>query len=126
MAWKLALHSVSYTGAWPRQASLSLEDFVDHAAELGYDGVMLMAKRNHASVLDVPTDRRKALRERLQTRRLELAGIAAYTDFTCSPARLDLPLVEMQILYVQECARLAHDLGGRIVRIFTGFETPEL
>ena len=124
--WKLALHSVSYAGVWAGQASLSLEGFIDHAAELGYEGVMLMAKRGHASLLDLPEDRRARLREQMQSRGLELAGIAAYTDFTIGPDRPDIPLVEMQILYVQECARLAHDLGGRIVRIFTGFERSEL
>jgi len=45
------LHSVSYSGTWGHQ-SLPVEAFVDKAAELGYDGVMLMAKRPHLSVLD--------------------------------------------------------------------------
>jgi len=40
----LLLHSVSYAGFWG-QAALSLDQFIDKAAELGYDGVMLMAKR---------------------------------------------------------------------------------
>lgn len=124
--WKLALHSVSYAGVWPGQASLSVEEFIDHAADLGYDGVMLMAKRGHASILDLVPARRAALRDRLQERHLELAGIAAYTDFTAGSERPDIPLVEMQVLYVQACARLAHDLGGRVVRIFTGYERPEL
>src|SRR5689334_20463354 len=120
--WKLGLHSVSYAGVWEGQAALGLEEFIDHAAELGYDGVMLMAKRGHASLLDITADRRRALRERMQDRKLELAAIAAYTDFTGGLERPDIPWTEMQILYVRECARLAHDLGGRIVRIFTGYE----
>lgn len=57
MTWKLGLHSVSYSGVWEGQASLSLEAFIDHAAALGYGGVMLMAKRGHASLLDMDTDR---------------------------------------------------------------------
>ena len=124
--WKLALHSVSYAGVWPGQAALTLEDFVEHAADLGYGGVMLMAKRGHASLLDLGKERRCAMRERLQRRELALAGIAAYTDFTAGAERPDIPLLEMQVLYVQECARLAQDLGGSIVRIFTGYERPEL
>ncbi|HEY8745936.1 MAG TPA: hypothetical protein VIU62_22845, partial [Chloroflexota bacterium] len=115
--WKLALHSVSYAGVWPGQAALSLEEFIEHAADLGYGGVMLMAKRGHASLLDLGKERRGALRERLQRRGLALAGIAGYTDFTAGAERPDIPLLEMQVLYVQECSRLAQDLGGSVVRI---------
>src|ERR1041385_937834 len=120
--WKLGLHSVSYAGVWEGQTSLTLEDFVDHAAGLGYEGVMLMAKRGHASLLDMPTDRRRDLFRRMQDRNIELAAMAAYTDFTAGTDRPDIPWLEMQILYVRECARLAHELGGKIVRIFTGYE----
>ena len=45
----LLLHSVSYSGSWG-QPVLSLDEFVDHAADLGFDGAMLMAKRPHLSV----------------------------------------------------------------------------
>ena len=44
------LHSVSYSGSWG-QAQLSVEDFINRAADLGYSGVMLMAKRPHVSLL---------------------------------------------------------------------------
>lgn len=126
MGWKLGLHSVSYAGVWEGQAALTVEEFVDRAAALGYRGVMLMAKRGHASPLDMPPERRRALRDRLSGHGLELAGIAAYTDFTAGVDRPDTPLVEMQVGYVEACAELASDLGGRIVRVFTGYERPEL
>ena len=45
------LHSVSYSGSWG-QAQLSVEDFINRAADFGYSGVMLMAKRPQVSVLD--------------------------------------------------------------------------
>jgi len=35
-----------------------------------------------------------------------------------------VPHREIQIQYVVELARLAHDLGGSLVRIFTGYESP--
>lgn len=120
--WKLALHSVSYAGVWEGQAALSLEDFVTRAADLGFDGVMLMAKRGHASLLDMTAERRRALRVQMEARGLELAALAAYTDFTANAERADIPFQEMQILYVRECARLTQELGGQIVRIFTGYE----
>lgn len=124
--WKLALHSVSYAGVWPGQAALPLERFVDHAADLDYGGVMLMAKRGHASLLDLGQDERCSLRDHLQRRGLALAGIAGYTDFTAGADHPDIPLLEMQAIYVRECARLAQELGGSVVRIFTGYERPEL
>jgi len=45
------LFSVSYAGFWG-QHTLSLEEFIPHAAKLGYTHVELMAKRPHLSVLD--------------------------------------------------------------------------
>ncbi|MHC4438415.1 MAG: hypothetical protein ACYS3S_13725, partial [Planctomycetota bacterium] len=49
---KTCLHSVSYAGFWRGQARLSIDDFLDKAKQLGFDGVMIMAKRPHVSVLD--------------------------------------------------------------------------
>ncbi len=48
------LHSVSYAGLWG-QAFLPVEEFLDKAAALGYQGVMLMAKRPHVSVAGLRT-----------------------------------------------------------------------
>jgi hypothetical protein len=45
------LHSVSYAGFWPGQARLNLDSFLSRAKSLGFDGVMLMAKRPHLSVI---------------------------------------------------------------------------
>jgi len=124
--WKLGLHSVSYAGVWEGQAALPLEEFVDHAADLGYQGVMLMAKRGHASLLDMNERRVRDLRSRMRDRGLELAALAGYTDFTANAERADIPFLEMQVVYVRECARLTRDLGGSIVRIFTGYEGDRL
>ena len=121
---RLALHSVSYAGVWPGQVRLGLEPVLDKAVRFGYAGVMLVAKRPHASVLDLPADARRALRGAIRDRGLELAAMAGYTDFCAGPDRPDVPLREMQILYVTELARLAHDLGGGLIRIFTGFGKP--
>ncbi|MGC8804853.1 MAG: sugar phosphate isomerase/epimerase family protein [Candidatus Ratteibacteria bacterium] len=52
--------------------------------------------------------------------------MAAYTNFTsdlASPAK-EVPLVDMQIMYVGELARITSELGGNLVRIFTGYEVP--
>jgi sugar phosphate isomerase/epimerase len=115
------LHSVSYSGSWG-QAYLPVEEFVDKAAALGYQGVMLMGKRPHLSVLDYTSKERSALRARLEKNHLQTVGIAGYTNFTADLDHADIPHREFQVHYVTALARLARDLGGRLVRVFTGYE----
>jgi sugar phosphate isomerase/epimerase len=122
MSMKTALHSVSYAGVWPGQARLELDDFLVRAKTLGFDAVMLMAKRPHLSPLDFDADARGRLRERLAGLGLRVACLAGYTDFCLGADRPDIPAREMQVLYVRELCRLAGDLGSGIVRIFTGFD----
>jgi sugar phosphate isomerase/epimerase len=119
---KACLHSVSYAGVWRGQARLGVDDFLNKAKQLGFDGVMLMAKRPHVSPLDYDQEARKALRRKIEGLGLELACLAGYTDFTAGIDKADIPNVEIQAAYVGELARLAHDLGTGMVRVFTGYE----
>lgn len=48
---KRGLFSVSYAGLWGQEC-LDLPSFIGKAGELGYDGVLLAAKRPHLSPLD--------------------------------------------------------------------------
>jgi sugar phosphate isomerase/epimerase len=116
------LHSVSYSGSWG-QHFLTLDGFVDRAADLGYDGVMLMAKRPHLSVLDWGAEQRSRLRERLERRGVSMRCIAGYTNFTADLEHGDIPHREMQIRHVADLAEMARDLGGSLVRVFTGYES---
>jgi sugar phosphate isomerase/epimerase len=117
------LHSVSYAGLWG-QAFLPVNDFVAKAAELGFDGVMLMAKRPHVSVLDYTHLQRAALRAYLENRGLPEPVIAGYCNFTADMEHSEVPMREMQVHYILELAQLARDLGGHIVRVFTGYQNP--
>jgi len=119
---KTCLHSVSYAGVWRGQVKLSVDDFLVKAKELGFDGVMLMAKRPHVSPLDYDAAARKALRRRIESLGLELVCLAGYTDFTAGVDKAGIPNVEIQACYVGELAKLARDLGTNMVRIFTGYE----
>lgn len=123
---KTCLHSVSYAGVWRGQAKLTVEEFLVKAKELGYDGVMLMAKRPHVSPLDYDEAARKALRRRIEGLGLELVCLAGYTDFTAGSDKLGIPNIEIQAAYVGELARLARDLGTDVVRVFTGYERPDI
>jgi sugar phosphate isomerase/epimerase len=121
MRWKTALHSVSYAGVWPGQCRLSLEAFLDKARALGFDAVMLMAKRPHLSVLEYDQAARARLRAVLRELSLEVACLAGYTDFCMGREHPEVPAVEMQIEHVTQLASLAHDLDCRLVRVFTGY-----
>jgi sugar phosphate isomerase/epimerase len=121
---RTCLHSVSYAGFWPGQARLGVAEFLDKAKQLGFDGVMLTAKRPHVSPLDYDAAARKALRNKIESLGLELVCLAGYTDFTAGVDKAGIPNVEIQACYVAELARLASDLGTDMVRIFTGYERP--
>jgi sugar phosphate isomerase/epimerase len=121
---KTCLHSVSYAGFWRGQATLSVDEFLVKAKKLGFDGVMLVAKRPHVSPIDYDEAARKKLRARIDALGLKLVALAGYTDFTAGMDKSGIPHVEIQATYVSELARLARDLGTNMVRIFTGYERP--
>src|SRR5581483_1446305 len=117
------LHSVSYAGLWG-QPFLPIGDFIDKAAELGFDAVELMAKRPHLSVLGSFPSMLAALRARLDQRKIRCACIAGYTNFTADMEHGDIPQREMQIGHVARLAEIASELGCNLVRVFTGYDTP--
>lgn len=121
---KTCLHSVSYAGFWRGQAKLGVEEFLDKAKQLGFDGVMLTAKRPHVSVSDYDAAAREALRRKIESLGLKLVCMAGYTDFTAGIDKAGIPNAEIQACYVGELARLASDLGTNMVRVFTGYERP--
>jgi sugar phosphate isomerase/epimerase len=121
---KPVLFSVSYAGLWG-QAALDLPGFLEKAAQLGYPAVELMAKRPHLSVLDVTEEAAARLADQARALGIEIGTVAAYTDFTASPAAAEIPFAEMQVAYVRQLARLGRVLGARIIRVFTGYMTDE-
>lgn len=121
---KTCLHSIGYAGLWRGQAQLSVDQFLVKAKELGFDGVMLMAKRPHLSVLDYDKPARAALKKRISDLGLTLVGLAGYSDFTAGMDKPGIPHTEIQAAYLGQLAELASDLGTSMVRIFTGYERP--
>jgi sugar phosphate isomerase/epimerase len=115
------LFSVSYAGAWG-QHFLSLPDFLKKAASLGYPAVEIGGKRPHLSVLDYPHEESLAeVRQIAERLGIEVATIAGYTDFTSGRQAAEVPFVEMQVAYVAQLSRIAHTLGAKIVRVFSGY-----
>jgi sugar phosphate isomerase/epimerase len=117
------LFSVSYAGYWG-QHRLNLPEFFRKAAALGYRSVELGAKRPHLSPLDFRGNAELAkLKQAAVAAGVEIGTIAAYTDFTVGHGSPEVPLVEMQVAYVREAARMAQALGAKIVRVFSGYYT---
>jgi sugar phosphate isomerase/epimerase len=117
---ELGLFSVSYAGLWG-QAALDTRAFVRKAAELGFDAVMLAGKRPHLSPLDADEATLAALRDELRTAGVKCAAVAAYTDLGAAVAA-EVPVLEMQIAYVESLCRIGAGLGARVVRVFTAYE----
>lgn len=121
---KTCLHSVSYAGFWRGQTPLTVDEFLVKAKELGYEGVMLVAKRPHVSPHDYDKAARAKLKAKIDSLGLTLVGLAGYTDFTAGIDKPGIPNAEIQAAWVGEISELAEDLGTNMVRIFTGYERP--
>jgi len=121
---KTCLHSIGYAGIWRGQATLTVDEFLVKARELGYDGVILMAKRPHLSPLDYDQEARAKLKRRIADLGLTLVGLAGYSDFTAGIDKPGIPHTEIQAAYIGQVAELAADLGTNLLRIFTGYERP--
>jgi sugar phosphate isomerase/epimerase len=117
---QLSLFSVSYAGLWG-QAALDLRQFILRAGELGFDAVMLAGKRPHLSPLDADEEMVAALREDLREAGVRCAAVAAYTDFGATVAA-EVPVLEMQIAYIEALCRIGGQLGAGAVRVFTAYE----
>src|SRR5215813_14987912 len=96
---RLGLFSVGYAGLWG-QAVLGTCEFIERAASLGYDGVMLAGKRPHLSPLDATPERVEQVRDALARTGLRCEVVAGYTDFAGGSAT-EVPYGEMQVAYVE-------------------------
>lgn len=93
---KTCLHSIGYSGLWRGQVVLSVDEFLLKAKELGFDGVMLMAKAPYLSLLDYDKEAQERLNNRLAELDLTLVGLADYSDFTAAIDKPGIPHTEIQ------------------------------
>src|SRR5205085_10039069 len=80
--------------------------------------------RPHLSVLDYGPGECVPLKRLLDELDVQVVCLAGYTDFGLGADRPDIPSREMQVLYVRDLARLANELGSRLIRIFTAYDDP--
>ena len=114
---KLGLYSITYGGIWYVGSALSFEELCKRAKDYGFDGVELDNKRPMGCPLDLNNKRRDEMVSILKKNGLEIPAVAANNDFS-SPVPEHR---ECQLLMVRETARLAKDIGAKIVRLFVAW-----
>jgi sugar phosphate isomerase/epimerase len=83
---------------------------------------MLAGKRPHLSPLDATSQFVESVAAALRLARVSCLCVAGYTNLASGNAA-EVPLMEIQIAYVESLARVAALLGAPVVRIFTAYET---
>jgi sugar phosphate isomerase/epimerase len=114
---KLGLYSISYGGIWYQGEALSFEDLAKKASEYGFDGIELDNKRPMGNPMDLDQRKREEMKNVLTKYGLEIPCVAANNDFS-SPIPEHR---ECQLLMVRETAKLARDLGAKVVRLFAAW-----
>lgn len=114
---KLGLYSISYGGVWYKGTALSFDEMCRKAKEFGYDGIELDNKRPMGNPMDLGPRERQDMLNTLSKYGLEIPCVAANNDFSSPmPEHRDC-----QLLMVRETAKLAKDLGAKIVRLFAAW-----
>jgi sugar phosphate isomerase/epimerase len=104
----------------------SLEDAVDSIAAAGYGGVEIMADVPHAYPPHMPDDRIATLRRQLDSLKLRISNINAFTFFaigdTLHPSWIekDPALREQRIRHTDHCIRMAAALGAKTISLEPG------
>jgi sugar phosphate isomerase/epimerase len=116
------LFSISYAGFWG-QHTFGLSDFIAHAGKLGYPAVMIAGKRPHLSPLDASPEFLQPIKAALSAAKVRCEVLAAYTNLS-QPSGVggEVPHLELQIAYVESLARIAAQLGTKVIRIFTAYD----
>jgi sugar phosphate isomerase/epimerase len=114
---KIGLYSISYLGIWYDGPALTFEQLVKRTKELGYSGIELDGKRPLGNPMDIDARTRDEWRNLLEREGIEIPCVSANNDFSSPIAEHR----ECQILMVRELARLAADLGAKVVRLFAAW-----
>ena len=114
---KIGLYTVTYLGIWYDGPALSFSEIVERAKRYGYDSIELDNKRPLGMPMDIDQRKRYEMRNIMEKNGIEMPCVAANNDFS-SPIPEHR---EMNLLMIRETARLAADLGAKIVRLFAAW-----
>jgi sugar phosphate isomerase/epimerase len=114
---KIGLYTISYLGIWYKGAALSWNEIIGRCKMYGYDSVELDNKRPLGMPMDIDRRKRDEMRNVCEKNGIEIPCVAANNDFSSPIAEHR----EMNLLMVRETARLAADLGAKMVRLFAAW-----
>ena len=114
---KVGLYSITFLGVWYKGDALTLEETINKAKKLGFDGIEIDGKRPHGNPLDMPADRCKEIKSRANDQGLDIYAVSGNNDFS-SPIPEHR---ECQIVYLRELMRMTSDLGVQPLRVFLGW-----
>jgi len=114
---RLGLYSISYGGIWYPGTAFSFDELCRLAKEYGFEGIELDNKRPMGNPMDLNQRKRGDMHNSLAKYGLDIPCVAANNDFS-SPIPEHR---ECQLLMVRETARLAKDMGAKVVRLFAAW-----
>ena len=114
---KFALLTVSYAGLFYKGEALSLEQQIQKAAELGFDGLAIEAKRPIASPIDLSVADRRRVKDVADAEGIALCAIETMSNF----ASRYMEERENNLAMMREMLKLASDLGVDLVKIFAAW-----
>ncbi|MEI6049193.1 MAG: sugar phosphate isomerase/epimerase family protein [Bacteroidota bacterium] len=114
---KLGLYSISYGGVCYKGPALSFDELCRSAKGLGFEVIELDNKRPMGNPMDLDQRKREEMLNSLAKYGLEMPCVAANNDFS-SPIPEHR---ECQLLMVRETAKLAKDMGAKVVRLFAAW-----
>jgi Sugar phosphate isomerases/epimerases len=114
---KFALLTVTYSGLFYAGKSLSVEQQIYKAKELGYDALAIETKRPVASPLDLNKADRHRIREISTDQNIPICAIESLSNFTgrCMEDR------ENNLAMMRMVLRLASDLNVNLVKVFAAW-----
>ena len=114
---KFGLLSVTYSGLFYSGKSLTIEEQIIKARELGFDGLSIEAKRPIASPLDLNKTDRIRIRKVAEKEDIELIAIESLSNFSSDFMEDRENNLAMMLLQLE----LAKDLGINLVKIFAAW-----
>jgi len=108
--YKFAIATYSY---WHfREPKITVQQVIDHASNLGVDGVDVL----HVQMDNESSEYIRSLRDRAQDKNIELICLSIHQDFV-DP---DKEKREKNIDHTKKCIDIAHDLGISYIRLNSG------